>query len=53
MCSSDLYRPMERLGPGGWTRLRDEDVAESLKAAGVMGSPEGRKFGWVGLLVVS
>jgi leucyl-tRNA---protein transferase len=38
------YRPMERLGPGGWTRLRDEDVAESLKAAGVMGSPEGRKF---------
>jgi leucyl-tRNA---protein transferase len=38
------YRPMERLGPGGWTRLRDADVAESLKAAGVMGSPEGRKF---------
>ncbi len=38
------YRPMERLGPGGWTRLRDEDVAESLKAAGVMGAPEGRKF---------
>lgn len=38
------YRPMERLGPGGWTRLSDEDVAESLKAAGVMGDPEGRKF---------
>ena len=38
------YRPMERLGPGGWTRLRDEDVAESLKAAGVMGDPDGRKF---------
>lgn len=38
------YRPMERLGPGGWTRLSDEDVLESLKAAGVMGDPDGRKF---------
>ena len=38
------YRPMERLGPGGWSRLGDADVAESLKAAGVTGSPRGRKF---------
>ncbi|MBA3897716.1 MAG: arginyltransferase [Sphingomonadaceae bacterium] len=38
------FRPMERLTPGGWVRLKDEDVAESLKAAGVLGSPGGRKF---------
>ena len=38
------FRPMERLGPGGWSRLRDADVAESLKGTGVMGAPEGRKF---------
>ncbi len=38
------FRPMERLGPGGWTRLRDDDVAESLKGAGELGAPNGRKF---------
>ena len=37
------YRPMERLGPGGWTRLTDADVAQSLKAAGVVGAPQARK----------
>ena len=37
------YRPMERLGPGGWTRLADAEVAESLKAAGVVGAPQARK----------
>jgi leucyl-tRNA---protein transferase len=38
------YRPMEKLGPSGWSRLRDEEVADSLRAAGLPGAPEGRKF---------
>jgi leucyl-tRNA---protein transferase len=38
------YRPMEKLGPSGWSRLRDDEVAESLRAAGLPGAPEGRKF---------
>lgn len=38
------YRPMDRLGPNGWTRLTDDDVAQSLRAAGVLGAPEGLKL---------
>jgi leucyl-tRNA---protein transferase len=38
------FRPIEKLGPGGWTLLSDNDVAESLTAQGQMGAPEGRKF---------
>lgn len=37
------FRPMERLGPAGWVRLTDEDVAESMRAAGVVGAPGGKK----------
>ena len=38
------FRPMERLGPAGWRRMTDADVAESLKGEGVPGSPDGKKF---------
>ena len=38
------FRPMERLGPHGWTRLGDQEVAESLKAVGLLGAPNGNKF---------
>jgi len=38
------FRPMERLGPSGWRRLQDWEIAESLKAAGELGAPNGKKF---------
>lgn len=38
------YRPMERLGPSGWSRLGENEIADSLRAAGLMGAPDGRKF---------
>lgn len=37
------FRPMERLTPGGWTLLTDDDVAESLRASGLTGAPGGKK----------
>lgn len=37
------FRPMERLGPAGWTRLTDADVAESLRSEGVVGASGGKK----------
>ena len=38
------FRPMERLGPTGWRRLTDEDVAVSLRAQGQAAPAGGRKF---------
>lgn len=38
------FRPMERLGPAGWRRMSDDDVAASLRGEGLQGSPGGRKF---------
>ncbi len=38
------FRPMERLGPGGWRRLQDWEIAESLKGAGELGADGARKF---------
>jgi leucyl-tRNA---protein transferase len=38
------FRPMERLGPTGWRRLDDAEIAESLMARGELGAPEGKKF---------
>jgi arginine-tRNA-protein transferase len=38
------FRPMERLGPAGWRLMTDDDVADSLRAAGLDGTPGGRKF---------
>lgn len=38
------FRPMEKLTPGGWVRLRDEDVAEALRAEGLAGAAGARKF---------
>ena len=38
------FRPMERLGPAGWRRMTDEDVADSLRGEGVVGAVDGRKF---------
>jgi arginine-tRNA-protein transferase len=38
------FRPMERLGPIGWRRLRDEEIAPSLMGAGELGAPNGKKF---------
>ncbi len=38
------FRPMERLGPTGWRRMTDEDVAQSLEGKGLVGTPGGRKF---------
>lgn len=38
------FRPMERLGPTGWRRLREEEMAVSLASAGKLGAPNGKKF---------
>ncbi len=38
------FRPMERLGPSGWRRLQDSEIADSLKAAGLPGAPHTKKF---------
>ncbi len=38
------FQPMERLGPTGWRRMNDADVAEALRGEGVAGSPGGKKF---------
>lgn len=38
------FRPMERLGPAGWSRLEDWEVAASLKGDGAMGAPNTKKF---------
>ena len=38
------FQPMERLGPTGWRRMTEADVAAALRGEGVVGSPDGRKF---------
>ncbi len=38
------FRPMERLGPNGWARLEDDEIAESLKGTGLHGAPNAPKF---------
>ncbi|MDB5714995.1 MAG: arginyltransferase [Sphingomonadales bacterium] len=38
------FRPMERLGPTGWRRLRDEEIAVSMMGTGQLGAPNGKKF---------
>ena len=38
------FRPMERLGPTGWRRVTENDVAQALKGQGAPGDPGGRKF---------
>ena len=38
------FRPMERLGPDGWRRVSDADVADALRGEGLDGAPGGRKF---------
>jgi len=38
------FRPMERLGPGGWRRLEDWEIEDSLKAAGELGAPNAKKI---------
>jgi leucyl-tRNA---protein transferase len=38
------FRPMERLGPSGWRRLHDWEVAESLKGDGELGAADARKI---------
>lgn len=38
------FRPMERLGPGGWRRLQDWEIEESLKGTGELGADGAKKF---------
>jgi leucyl-tRNA---protein transferase len=38
------FQPMERLGPSGWRRLHASEIVESLKSAGELGAPNGKKF---------
>ncbi|MES2288522.1 MAG: arginyltransferase [Pseudomonadota bacterium] len=38
------FQPMERLGPTGWRRMTETDIADALKGEGVPGSPGGKKF---------
>ena len=38
------FQPMERLGPAGWRRMTEVDVAQALKGEGLPGAPDGRKF---------
>lgn len=38
------FRPMEKLGPTGWSTLTDEDVAASLLGEGLAGADGARKF---------
>ena len=37
------FRPLERLGPQGWTRITDEEVAAALAKTAVTGAPAARK----------
>ncbi len=37
------FRPMERLGAGGWRMLEDQEIESSLKAAGMLGAPNAKK----------
>ena len=38
------FRPMERLGPGGWQRVTEAEAAPSLRGEGAEGSPGAHKF---------
>jgi leucyl-tRNA---protein transferase len=38
------FRPMERLGPGGWRKLEDIEIEKSLEGAGELGAPNTKKF---------
>jgi leucyl-tRNA---protein transferase len=38
------FRPMERLGPGGWRRLQESEVEDSLKGDGALGAVGAKKF---------
>ena len=38
------FRPMERLGPGGWQRVTEAEAALSLRGEGAEGAPGARKF---------
>jgi hypothetical protein len=35
---------MERLGPGGWRRLQESEVEDSLKGDGALGAVGAKKF---------
>ena len=38
------FQPMEQLGPAGWRRMVEAEVAQSLRGEGLPGAPDGRKF---------